>query len=87
MDLPLNTIKESLKLAKYKGYYFTPLRDFDNNKENKFMNSMLYIDDSLGQRQEDKCMCQYVSMQIPRLYLLNHLFYWYHNIGIISRFG
>ena len=44
----------------------------------KFINSMLYIDDSLRQWKEDKCMCQYISNKVPRLYFLTHPFYWYH---------
>ena len=56
-------------------------RDFDfeyDAYEDKFMNSMLYIDDSLRHWKEDKCMCQYIHNKVSRLYFLTHPFYWYH---------
>lgn len=56
-------------------------RDFDfeyDAYEDKFMNSMLYIDNSLRHWKEGKCMCQYISNKVPRLYFLIHPFCWYH---------
>ena len=53
--------------------------------EGKFMNSMLYIDDSLRRWKEDKCMCSYISGHVPRLYFLAHLFYWYHRSFQLER--
>lgn len=51
----------------------------------KFMSSMLYIDDSLRHWKEGKCMCQYISDGVPRLYFLTHPFYWYHKSFQLER--
>ncbi len=53
--------------------------------EDRFMSSMLYIDDSLRQWKEGKCMCQYIADGVPRLYFLTHPFYWYHKSFPLER--
>jgi len=63
-------------------------KDFDfeyDAYEDKFMGDMLYIDDSLRQWKEGKCMCQYISSKVPRLYFLIHPFYWYHKSFLLER--
>lgn len=53
--------------------------------EDKFMKSMLYIDDSLRHWKEDKCMCQYISNEVPKLYFTTHPVWWYHKSYHLER--
>jgi hypothetical protein len=48
--------------------------------EDKFMDGMLYTNDSLGRWKEGKCICQHIDEEVPRLYILTHPIYWYHKM-------
>ena len=69
----------------WKGRHYSDFGFEYDAYEEKFMNSMLYIDESLRRWKEDKCMCWYIRRGVPRLYFLIHPFYWYHKSWYLER--